>query len=476
MLNSVKDKAVTAAAAASAAAKQGVDAAKASLGGVASATSQRGTVDSNAAEALVAMGFVRSDAEQALMQVGGSNIGAAAALLCEGLPQNISSKEASSTPLQSRLRTSMSSVKRQADLLFGKSVSNVASDYETGASQADVVDGAAQRRAQAEAAQRRLEAVRARNAGTMDEWRRYRQQQGQAASATAPTTVVTEASDTAPTAVVTEEDQLMQHALEMSLNDANRDRAAGVEQVGATSSTEPPAATAANAAAADGADASASASTAEGGGVSNQENLALLQQDPELFGLMLQQAMAEEELELQQALSASIEAERFALEQERVDQACTAAENAAGGEATAADGSVGAGTAAVPEVDSKPAEQQNAGDSPNLEDLKRQLSEKCAQEERLRQERQAMEARIAELQHEAEERVKMRLAEAVASSEAEAAASAAAEAPAEAASTETVQVTVDDAPEPTTVGQANRDDTTDASATQAKSEEAVSGA
>merc|ERR1712032_417956 len=126
--------------------------------------------------------------------------------------------------------------------------------------------------------------------------------------------------------------------------------------------------------------------------------------------------------------------------------------------------------------DSKPAEQQNAGDSPNLEDLKRQLSEKCAQEERLRQERHAMEARIAELQHEAEERVKMRLAEAVASSEAEAAASAAAEAPAEAASTETVQVTVDDAPEPTTVGQANQDDTTDASATQAKSEEAVSGA
>merc|ERR1712032_681702 len=123
--------------------------------------------------------------------------------------------------------------------------------------------------------------------------------------------------------------------------------------------------------------------------------------------------------------------------------------------------------------DSKPAEQQNAGDSPNLEDLKRQLSEKCAQEERLRQERQAMEARIAELQHEAEERVKMRLAEAGASSEAEA---AAAEAPAEAASTETVQVTVDDAPEPTTVGQANQDDTTDASATQAKSEEAVSGA
>merc|ERR1739841_305643 len=84
-------------------------------------------------------------------------------------------------------------------------------------------------------------------------------------------------------------------------------------------------------------------------------------------------------------------------------------------------GSVDAGTAAVPEVDSKPTEQQNAGDSPNLEDLKRQLSEKCAQEERLRQERQAMEARIAELQHEAEERVKMRLAEAVASSEAEAA-------------------------------------------------------
>merc|ERR1712032_103597 len=127
--------------------------------------------------------------------------------------------------------------------------------------------------------------------------------------------------------------------------------------------------------------------------------------------------------------------------------------------------------------DSKPAEQQNAGDSPNLEDLKRQLGEKCAQEERLRQERQAMEARIAELQHEAEERVKIRLAEAVASSEAEAAATAAAaEAPAEAASTETVQVTVDDAPEPTTVGQANQDDTTDASATQAKSEEAVSGA
>jgi len=128
-----------------------------------------------------------------------------------------------------------------------------------------------QRQNALEAAEKRLAEARSRNAGTMDDWRRYKQQQEQrrkasrtadSAATTAP--AVREApvvrQPPAPGASCAEETEewMLQQALAASMK--------GMSEEVAQQAAE----------------------------------------DPELFELRLQQAMAEEELELQQALSASL--------------------------------------------------------------------------------------------------------------------------------------------------------------------------
>lgn len=248
------------------------------------------------------------------------------------------------------------------------------------------------RRATAEAAERRLAEARARNAGTMDDWRRMRS--GQPAGAPARSTGAARATEHPPPSRDVNEIEIMRRAQESQLRasqtqtpdllamdedeDLQAALAMSLESVGkgdtAKTSTEDdtvndapsPSLTTAPAAAAVGAVAEAAAKGPQaprgsdpairGEGVDTA-----VAEDPELFELMLQQTMAEEELELQMALAESLTAERKALEEVTVDPnsaACCAA----------------------------------TGD-----ELEQQLAQRKEKEQRVAEERVALEGRVASL-------------------------------------------------------------------------------
>eukprot|EP00747_Dinoflagellata_sp_TGD_P094424 gnl/TRDRNA2_/TRDRNA2_166107_c1_seq1.p1 gnl/TRDRNA2_/TRDRNA2_166107_c1~~gnl/TRDRNA2_/TRDRNA2_166107_c1_seq1.p1 ORF type:complete len:796 (-),score=226.64 gnl/TRDRNA2_/TRDRNA2_166107_c1_seq1:45-2192(-) len=177
---------------------------------------------------------------------------------------------------------------------------------------------AAQRREAAQAAERRLAEARARNAGTMEDWRRYRREQAGAAGAGELARKAAQASQAAqevstppvksdsmaaatrqPTAnneVGEDEDADLQRALEASLASAAVEKQP--EKVEQQPVMEGPCA------------------AAEVPEVPPQQLLAE-GEDPELFEMQLMQAMQEEEFMLQRALAESIDAERRLQERER---------------------------------------------------------------------------------------------------------------------------------------------------------------
>ncbi|CAE8634557.1 unnamed protein product, partial [Polarella glacialis] len=230
-----------------------------------------------------------------------------------------------------------------------------------------------------EAAERRLADARVRNAGTMEDWRRWRQEQNlteakqtpstsapapSAAFSSAPPRNLPSAADSPQPDVQrelsTDDDEAedLQRALAASMASSGPVSYAPSSPAQAAASLRPPFAAAANlrppfasAAAAAGADTD--------------------QQDPELYELRLQESFAEEELELQVALAASLEAEREALQKEAEHTSCSAAAAAA--------------------VD----EPQEA----LIVDVSwlARLEESRLREEKGRQEQEALEARLAEL-------------------------------------------------------------------------------
>ncbi|CAE7263601.1 unnamed protein product [Symbiodinium sp. CCMP2592] len=269
-------------------------------------------------EQLQSMGFAPDLAEVALMQSGG-DLPAALALLCgEGSAQPRPSEEAEAkrTSLPRRMSTtstassvqaqalasyqsakaSLLSVKKRAEALFGQQKASLPSDYQGETFNIQVPNNIGamppgqslqQRQASLQAAEKRLADARARNAGTMDDWRRYRQfrqqQEREEREQRAKQRASAAAAQSAKEEMVREDEE----------EDLQRALAASVSQIhhGEEASVAP--------------------------------TQSLDEEDPEVFELRLEQAMAEEELQLQQALVASLEAERAALE--ALDPTCSAA-------------------------------------------------------------------------------------------------------------------------------------------------------
>eukprot|EP00913_Durusdinium_trenchii_P029502 g27654.t1 len=158
------------------------------------------------------------------------------------------------------------------------------SDVKTSSPRGEVLQGRpvpsrGAREAALQAAEQRLAQAQERNAGTMEDWRRYKQLQQEqerkerrrAAAVAAPATATGDATAVEAAAV-----EKAAEAEELMLQEA---LAASMKSLGDS----------------DG----------------NKVDLSLEDQvDPELFELRLQQAIAEEELELQLALSASLDASR----------------------------------------------------------------------------------------------------------------------------------------------------------------------
>lgn len=359
MFSSMKKTAEKAAAAAGTVAKQGLDAAKEAKERL--TTAKQVPCDGAAIDQLVTMGFNRTEAEEAYAAVGGVSAEAAAELLCSdawesGKPVPASAK------IQARMRASMKDVRRKAETLLGKAASSAGfaemDEAETPSSPS--VNLAAQRRAAAEAAERRLAEARARNAGTMEDWRRWRQEQchsymAQESYHYRPVAAVVHAQVSIgahrPPAVayVTLDDEEPASPLRQAKEaEAPSAALASPQAELAAAAEDAPVDTACAAAAA--------------------EDTAA-PQDPELFELMLQQALAEEELELQQALTQRVEEERELLEQQR-EQSPTAHEG----------------------------EGEGCEEPVSPADIEQQLAERLVQEKQLHEEQTVIQARIEDLQ------------------------------------------------------------------------------
>eukprot|EP00931_Biecheleriopsis_adriatica_P110982 TRINITY_DN8531_c0_g2_i1.p1 TRINITY_DN8531_c0_g2~~TRINITY_DN8531_c0_g2_i1.p1 ORF type:complete len:759 (+),score=292.12 TRINITY_DN8531_c0_g2_i1:33-2309(+) len=290
--------------------------------------------------------------------------------------QKVSAQQASSgSSMQAQAKATFMDVKRRAEALFGRSQSS--------SSEVQAVQSAggargrtpADRQAALQAAERRLAEARARNAGTMDDWRRYRAEQAQRERAQRKAVPAPSQSEqpggaqplsaTAAAAVEVEadEEEDLQRALAASMAEAPGKEAEVTASQGDRSTLSAP--------------------DVEGAAAVER---APEEEDPELFELRLQEAMAEEELELQLALAASLEAERAALEEEVLSPSAAGAAGAIGEEEE---------QAAEREqlVAEAMAKQDASFDSPQ----KQRLEESRQREEQLRHEQEATQARLAEL-------------------------------------------------------------------------------
>eukprot|EP00928_Gymnodinium_smaydae_P022607 TRINITY_DN18931_c0_g2_i1.p1 TRINITY_DN18931_c0_g2~~TRINITY_DN18931_c0_g2_i1.p1 ORF type:complete len:843 (+),score=165.16 TRINITY_DN18931_c0_g2_i1:50-2578(+) len=346
-------------------------------------------------------------------------------------------KTSSSDTMQKQMRASfqgakasMQDVKRRAEAFLGKpskSSNSSLSDEASGMRGVQApVSTAAQRRAVAEAAERRLAEARARNAGTMDDWRRWRAEQARvtvhrpAASAerhevtssrSSPVSAQMQGTPQARAEIDADEDEDLQRALAASMSHTEKDSVnAKVEDPELQAALEAslaslPASREAGESTEATADAKtktaawtgsscAAAATDEDVDDADGETAVAPTEDPELFELMLKQALAEEELELQMVLASSIEAERLALEKE-----CAAAEAAEAAETAESVQGLGDASFATPprKCDATGMESQDVGE---LDELEKQLAERRKQELNLRQEQIELEARVAQLRTE----------------------------------------------------------------------------
>lgn len=192
-------------------------------------------------------------------------------------------------------KASLLSVKKRAEALFGQQKASPGGlqgetfNIQVPKDIAGMLRGQSlqQRQASLQAAEKRLAEARARNAGTMDDWRRYRQfrqqQEREEREQRKKQRASAAAAQSAKEEMVREDEE----------EDLQRALAASVSQIphGEEASVAP--------------------------------TKSLDEEDPEVFELRLEQAMAQEELQLQQALIASLEAERAALE--ALDPTCSAA-------------------------------------------------------------------------------------------------------------------------------------------------------
>eukprot|EP00930_Biecheleria_cincta_P034954 TRINITY_DN2408_c0_g1_i1.p1 TRINITY_DN2408_c0_g1~~TRINITY_DN2408_c0_g1_i1.p1 ORF type:complete len:861 (-),score=272.71 TRINITY_DN2408_c0_g1_i1:127-2640(-) len=227
-----------------------------------------------------------------------------------------------------------------------------------------------------QAAERRLQEARSRNAGTMDDWRRYRLEQ-EMARRTGPTR-----SARVPTT-----NPVAQHQTdaEDNLSELRRERDADEEEdlQRALVASMAPASTATEAAT--GADQEPRAADEEETLVAvPAEELEPEEADPDLFELRLREAMAEEELELQLALAASLEAECAAIQAE--------------------DEVPPAGAAACSSTDTQGAEDAEkvtpvTEDPATVESPTKQarLSDNLLQRQKLQQEQEALQTQLAEI-------------------------------------------------------------------------------
>lgn len=278
-----------------------------------------------------------------------------------------------------------------------------------------------QRRAVAEAAQKRLEGTRARNAGTMEEWRRAQRERQMGSGLAqaqrggsggrgeggptfqrrqdpgpAPTTrelaqarMAREAQAGDDSQIESEEMQL-QRALEASMLDVDphaRWEAAAAPAAISPKQAAPPTPVSPPRAAAAATESEQGSPLSAGGAAAEEEEGEEWEEDPELFELQLQQAMAEEEMELQQALALSIEAERQALEEARSKD-------------------VASPTADVEEADT-PFLKEAATEESDPVDItasEQDLARLRSMEEKLKEEQEAIKERVEDLRTQVAER------------------------------------------------------------------------
>lgn len=497
MFGALKEKAQKASAAASAAVKQKVEAAK---GAMSSDSSSKVKVDPTSLAQLCGMGFTKPQAEAALARVGGQDVEAAIALHCHREDEVATAKQGSSeaqhqpllaggagvsaellfalgqsvevhsmgegqaakklngkvgqvisyaeeqgrflvdfagepkliraenlrevsaavkakAQMQASLKSakaSMNDAKQRAEAFFGKSSGSRASSSTQpaaaaahglsegrtlGSSTGAPTDPSA-RRAALEAAERRLAEARARNSGTMEDYRRWQREQldAQRGAPRAPqgrpmnTIPIGEpVLQRSPDEARGDEEEDLQRALEASLVASKEvsPAAAAAAAAADVSETHPEPssedvqlqqALAASLAEARGGDSAAAAQERPSAGADSSASAAAAQdagsplrqaEDPEVFELQLQQAMAEEELQLQRVLAESISAEREALE-----SACAEAGSDLASETLALAGA------------RDPAE------------LARELEDRRLQEEQALQEQAALEGKLLQLKTE----------------------------------------------------------------------------
>eukprot|EP00927_Polykrikos_kofoidii_P011713 TRINITY_DN15000_c0_g1_i1.p1 TRINITY_DN15000_c0_g1~~TRINITY_DN15000_c0_g1_i1.p1 ORF type:complete len:795 (+),score=266.59 TRINITY_DN15000_c0_g1_i1:117-2501(+) len=404
----------------------------------------------------------------------------------EYVPVSTSTIASQSSTMHDKMKASYKDIKRRAEAIVnkvttsgsgasgsvsaggGRTSSPYARMQETPVDANEARNSAARRVAVAGAAERRLAEARARNAGTMEDWRRWRAEQalqpqraaaarrraapaGQGAAVGGMTRAASDRQEEMNAAWAEEQD--LQRALEASLTcqsvkttvidldgidapaaeaetdaaEAVRPQDQGDEELqralaASLLQQQPPKKASAAEAALSSAVAAEDEYSDEGeGSASNSakakpedkgegegEAAAAAPEDPELFEVQLRQAMAEEELELQIALARSIEAERAALEQERVDMACSAAQRAAkaaAGEQAADDDNMpllaAASAGAREEVEDSSASEVRRG-TLTIEELDLELEEMRAREARVNEETAAAKANVADLRQQAE--------------------------------------------------------------------------